>query len=127
MTDSARITAAAHEARRRHSLLAELRAQAPAYVEIRGLRIELARCTPAMRDALLAYTAPSVGGAKNPLAELEALEERIQAEAAARLSVAMLAARPRRDEDAIEDALASLRGHLEEHFTQRKYAVLYER
>ncbi|WP_409229138.1 hypothetical protein [Halomonas sp. PAR8] len=78
-----------------------------------------------MRQWLLEYSSPNVGGVNNPLADLEALEERTLADATARLSCGLIAAR--RDDDAIEDALANLRGQLEEHFLQRKYAALYER
>ncbi|MDT0501925.1 hypothetical protein RM465_13175 [Halomonas sp. PAR7] len=91
----------------------------------RGLRVELAKCSPYMCQWLLEYSSPNVGGVNNPLADLEALEERTLADATARLSCGLIAAR--RDDDAIEDALANLRGQLEEHFLQRKYAALYER
>lgn len=97
---------------------------APAELHLRGLRVELAKCSPGMRRWLLEYTSPQGGGVSNPLADLETLEERTLADATAQLARELIAAR--RDDEAIEDALVSLRGHLEEHFLQRKYAKLYE-
>ncbi|MCO7214142.1 hypothetical protein [Halomonas sp. OfavH-34-E] len=111
------ITPAARAAR-------ELHENAPPELYVRGLRVELAKCSPSMRMALLRYTSPKFSDG-DPLADLETFEERTLADATARLSCEPIAARW--DDDAIEDALASLRGHLEEHFTQRKYAALYER
>jgi hypothetical protein len=117
MADPEMITPAARATR-------ELHENAPAEVYVRGLHVELAKCSSGMRMALLRYISPEFGGS-NPLAELEALEERTLAEACAKLAGDMVSAR--RDDDAIEDALTTLRGHLEEHFIQRKYAALYER
>jgi hypothetical protein len=97
----------------------------PNLLEFRGLTVDLDRCTARARRQLQTFLSPSVAGAKNPLAELEILEERTLAEAASRLSAEMIAAG--RDDNAIEDALVSQRGYLEEHFTQRKLIALYER
>ncbi|SDK70224.1 hypothetical protein [Billgrantia gudaonensis] len=88
----------------------------------RGLDVELARCTPANRQAVLAS---ETDAAANPLADLEALEERVAAEAAARLAGALL--RDRRPNHEIEDSLCELRAHLDEHFVQRKLIRLYGR
>ncbi|WP_431026162.1 hypothetical protein [Halomonas sp. H5] len=115
MTEPRRITAAAREAQC-------LLDNAPEWLEVNGLRVELAKCQPSMRRWLLQYVSPRFS-TNSPLAELEALEERTLAEATAQLSVELITARW--EDDAIEDALASLRLHLEEHFLQRKYARLY--
>lgn len=94
----------------------------PHRIEFRGLSIELARCSPAIRHAVqAAETEP----AANPLADLEALEERVSAEAAARLAGDLL--RDQRPNHVIEDSLCELRVHLDEHFTQRKLIRLYSR
>ncbi|WP_447555671.1 hypothetical protein [Vreelandella sp. EE22] len=86
----------------------------------RGIDVELNRCSPATRQAITA----EIGGA-NPLADLEALEERIAAESTGQLAATMLANGAAAVD--IEDALAELRVHLDEHFLQRKLVRLYER
>ncbi|WP_447042556.1 hypothetical protein [Vreelandella sp. H-I2] len=86
----------------------------------RGLEVELDRCSPATRQAITAEI-----GDSNPLSDLEALEERTTAEAVGQLAATMLASHtPAVD---IEDALAELRAHLDEHFLHRKLVRLYER
>lgn len=97
----------------------------PSLQKFRGLTVDLERCTPEVRRQLQNFLSPTVAGTKNPLAEIEALEERTLAEAASRLSGEMLAAG--RDEEAIEDALTIQRCCLEHHFIQRKLTALYER
>ena len=97
----------------------------PRLQEFRGLTVDLERCTPGARRQLQNFLSHTVAGAKNPLAEIEALEEQTLAAAASRLSTEMIAAG--HDDDAIESALVSLRGHLEDHFIQRKLSALYER
>lgn len=96
-----------------------LRTPAPTHIEFRGLLVELNRCPLQLRQQLLCEPP------YNPLLEIEQLEETAMAEAAAELSTTMLIAGCA-DVD-IEDSLASLRNHLEEHFLQRKYVRLYER
>ncbi|RUR46226.1 hypothetical protein [Vreelandella populi] len=86
----------------------------------RGIDVELNRCSPATRNAITA----DIGGA-NPLADLEALEERTTAGAAGQLAATMLANGAAAVD--IEDALCELRAHLDEHFLQRKLVRLYER
>ena len=86
----------------------------------RGVEVELNRCSPATRHAITA----EIGGS-NPLADLEALEETATANAVGQLAATMLASHtPAVD---IEDALAELRAHMDEHFLQRKLVRLYER
>lgn len=86
----------------------------------RGVEVELNRCSPATRQAITA----EIGG-DNPLADLEALEESTTANAVGQLAATMLASHtPAVD---IEDALAELRAHMDEHFLQRKVVRLYER
>ncbi|MBB3141238.1 hypothetical protein [Halomonas organivorans] len=92
----------------------------PHRTTFRGLDVELGRCTPANRQAVKATERDA---AANPLADLEALEERVSAEAAAELAVALL--RDQRPNHEIEDALCDLRVYLDEHFTQRKLIRLY--
>ncbi|GEK74212.1 MULTISPECIES: hypothetical protein [Halomonas] len=94
----------------------------PHRVSFRGLDIELARCTPTNRQAV---QATETDAAANPLADLEALEERVAAEAAAKLAGDLL--RDQRPNHDIEDALCDLRVYLDEHFTQRKLIRLYGR
>ncbi|MGP9466721.1 hypothetical protein ACT3RU_06850 [Halomonas sp. TP35] len=89
-------------------------------VLFRGIEVELNRCTPATRQAITADI-----GAANPLADLEALEERTTAEAAGQLAATMQANGAAAVD--IEDALCELRAHLDEHFLQRKLIRLYER
>lgn len=125
MTQTTATPQASGTARHRQKALQSPHEATPAEVYVRGLRVELAKCSPHMRHWLLEYSSPNVGGVNNPLANLEAIEESTLADATARLSCELIAAR--RDDDAIEDALATLRGHLEEHFLQRKYARLYDR
>lgn len=86
----------------------------------RGIEVQLNRCSPAIRDAITAEI-----GAKNPLADLEALEERTTAEAVGQLAATMLAKYAPNGE--IENALAELRAHMDEHFVQRKLVRLYAR
>ncbi|SDG22035.1 hypothetical protein SAMN05216571_106148 [Onishia taeanensis] len=94
----------------------------PHRVPFRGLSVDLARCTPAMRRSVELTEAEP---AANPLADLEVLEERIAAKAAAKLAGDLL--RDQRPNDEIEDALCELAAHLDEHFTQRKLIRLYGR
>ena len=124
MTNHPAVTAAAQAAHARRAFLDELRATAPEALVFRGLRVELGKCTPAMRDALLAYTSPELEGS-NPLASVEASEVEHLDRAAAELTVTLLASG--HDDDAVESALVSLREHLGEHFRQRKLSALYER
>ncbi|WP_447928369.1 hypothetical protein [Vreelandella sp. EE27] len=86
----------------------------------RGIDVELNRCSPATRQAITAEI-----GAANPLADLETLEERVTAEATGQLAATLLANGAAAVD--IEDALAELRVHLDEHFLQRKFVRLYER
>ena len=123
MTNHPAVTAAAQAAHARRAFLDELRATAPEALVFRGLRVELGKCTPAMRDTLLAYNSPDLEGS-NPLAAIEDAEAKHVDRAATELTVTMLA--EGRDDEAIEDALASLREHLAEHFRQRKLNRLYE-
>lgn len=90
----------------------------------RGVEVELGRCSPHTRRAI--ETALTQGTEKpNPLAELEALEERTTADAVGQLAATMLTnGTPAVD---IEDALCELRTHLDEHWLQRKLVRLYER
>lgn len=86
----------------------------------RGIDVELNRCSPATRNAITAEIDTA-----NPLADLEAQEERTTAEAAGQLAATMLANGAAAVD--IEDALCELRAHLDEHFLQRKLVRLYER
>lgn len=90
----------------------------------RGVEVELERCSPRTRRAI--ETALAQGTEQpNPLAALEALEERTTAEAVGQLATTMLTnGTPAVD---IEDALCELRTHLDEHWLQRKLVRLYER
>ncbi|MDF9433003.1 hypothetical protein [Chromohalobacter israelensis] len=123
MTDKRLTSPAAQKARRRQAHLEELRDQAPAFLDVHGMHVELARCTTAMRDALLAYTSPNIAGAQNPLADLEAIEAEHIDRAVIELAIRLVASG--KSDEAVEDALVSVRGHLEDHFLQRKYARLY--
>ncbi|MDN7131755.1 hypothetical protein JNO04_05220 [Halomonas sp. MC140] len=93
-------------------------------VVFRGVEVDLKRC--AARTRQMIETALERGHCSpNPLAELEALEERTTAQAVAQLSCSLLTeGMPAID---IEDALCELRTHMDEHFTQRKLVRLYER
>lgn len=93
-------------------------------VLFRGVEVDLKRCTERTRRMI--ETALERGNCTpNPLADLEALEERTTAQAVAQLSCSMLAqGQPAID---IEDALCELRTHMDEHFIQRKLVRLYER
>lgn len=95
-----------------------------ATVIFRGVEVDLKRC--AARTRQMIETALERGHCSpNPLADLEALEERITAQAVAQLSCSLLTeGMPAID---IEDALCELRTHMDEHFTQRKLVRLYER
>ncbi|ERS88839.1 hypothetical protein [Halomonas sp. PBN3] len=116
MTDTFTATAMAHRRQALRDAEQEL-------IEMRGIVVDLACCTPAMREAVLAYASPALRG-DNPLARIEAAEDEHTDRAVAELAVALVA--QGRDEDAIEDALVSLREHLAEHFRQRKLARLYD-
>ncbi|QNU62282.1 hypothetical protein [Vreelandella titanicae] len=90
----------------------------------RGIEVELDRCSEHTRRHI--ETALKRGtNTPNPLADLEALEERITAEAVGELAALMLACNASSDE--IEDALCELRTYMDEHFLQRKLVRLYER
>ncbi|GGW45197.1 hypothetical protein [Vreelandella hamiltonii] len=90
----------------------------------RGVEVELDRCSPHTRDAI--EMALTQGTDKpNPLADLEALEERATAQAVGQLAATMLAHNASSDQ--VEDALCELRTHMDEHFLQRKLVRLYER
>lgn len=93
-------------------------------VLFRGVEVDLKRC--AERTRRMIETALERGHCSpNPLADLEALEERTTAQAVAQLSCAMLTEGLPAIE--IEDALCELRTHMDEHFNQRKLVRLYER
>jgi hypothetical protein len=90
----------------------------------RGIEVELDRCSPRTRRMI--ETALERGNCTpNPLADLEALEERTTAQAVAQLTSSMLTEGLPAIE--IEDALCELRTHMDEHFIQRKLVRLYER
>ncbi|MCZ0930319.1 hypothetical protein L0636_07765 [Halomonas janggokensis] len=90
----------------------------------RGVDVELERCAEGTRRDI--ETALKRGTqTPNPLADIEALEERTTAEAVGQLATSMLAAG--KSDEAVEDALSSLNAHLDEHFLQRKLVRLYER
>lgn len=96
----------------------------PATVFFRGVEVDLTRCTERTRQ--LIETALARGNATpNPLADLEALEERTTAQAVAQLATTLLADHTHTNE--VEDALCELRMHMDEHFQQRKLVRLYER
>jgi len=93
-------------------------------VLFRGVEVELDRCSPHTRDAI--EMALTQGTEKpNPLADLEALEERTTAQAVSQLAATMLAQNAPFEQ--VEDALCELRTHMDEHFLQRKLVRLYER
>lgn len=90
----------------------------------RGIEVELDRCSEHTRRDI--ETALKRGtNTPNPLADLEALEERTTAEAVGQLAATMLARNASSDE--VEDALCELRTYMDEHFLQRKLVRLYER
>lgn len=90
----------------------------------RGVEVELERCSPRTRHAI--ETALTQGTEKpNPLADLEALEERATAQAVSQLAATMMAQNMPFEQ--VEDALCELRTHMDEHFLQRKLVRLYER
>jgi hypothetical protein len=93
-------------------------------VLFRGVEVNLDRCSPRTRRTI--ETALRQGTDKpNPLADLEALEERTTAEAVGQLAATMLAHNASSDQ--VEDALCELRTYMDEHFLQRKLVRLYER
>lgn len=93
-------------------------------VLFRGVEVNLDRCSPRTRRTI--ETALRQGTEKpNPLADLEALEERSTAQAVGQLAATMLAQNAPFEQ--VEDALCELRTHMDEHFLQRKLVRLYER
>ncbi|MGE6581948.1 hypothetical protein ACQKD0_13175 [Vreelandella aquamarina] len=93
-------------------------------VLFRGVEVELDRCSERTRR-LIEMALRNGTHTPNPFADLEALEESTTAKAVSQLAATMLASHtPAVD---IEDALAELRAHMDEHFLQRKLVRLYER
>lgn len=97
----------------------------PKTVTYRGVTVELERCPQRTRQLLQLATG---GGSQtlNPLAEIEALEERTTAEAVGQLAATLIANGEHSDIQR-EHALEALRTHLDEHFVQRKLIRLYQR
>jgi len=108
-------TAAAERQRRRD--------QAPERLTIDGIEVELAQCTPAMRDALLAYASPLVAGCRSPLADIHQAEAVTTHQAVAELTQTLV--NEGRAHHDIEAALSQLRQQLSAQFAQQKFDRLY--